>query len=206
MTEFIPRYSKKIWLSVFYLVFVGIVLLVLFFILRSGPEDNFLLYFSLALMIFPLAFFTMFFIKKITFQDYMIIHRYILEDIYVKYSEIEYIGISYIKTTKKKIVFNYMKNTEELRAILDTKIKDGIIEIDPVRTEKLINVEFRNIDAIKWMLYTSIPIIIVLNIVLAVLGFDIGENFSHIVSGVVFFITYSIAYNLLKKRKYVGKK
>jgi hypothetical protein len=49
----------------------------------------------------------------------------------------------------------------------------------------------------------SIPIILVLHIVLAALGLNLDKEISDIVSGIVFFITYSIAYYIIKKRKYV---
>jgi len=190
--HFKPQYQKAPVFSFIIMICLGFFIVIYMLVTRI---DNLLVFIiglilSSALFLLPLIFY-----RSIEFGETIIIKRYFYKPRIIYYSDIEDMGMSFIKTKSGKILIQSMKNSDLIVQVLNLKIKAGIILENQLEGEILA----KEIISFKAALI-SLPVSIGLDLMLRyfnVIPFTIGGTLQFFI---VWLLCFSVIYFYLRTK------
>ncbi len=191
---FIPKYERRLWFSIIITIVVILFLIVISIIFSAFKV---LLFAFLLLLILAGIFLNL--AKCINFGDRIVIQRYFFKEVILNYEDIEYVGVTYLKTTTIKLGFTHMINASDLITLLNQKMKNGLIPESP-NVKEFAFQELRSIGALKLTAYITVPILIAVRVAHF---FDLSILKNNIFNLLIILIpigTYFTAWILFKKR------
>ena len=132
---FKPKYHKKLRLSI-----VGLSLMLLIglpLLLKDPPDDVWVTvsFVGLAFMLLAMPFVL---IREIRFGDRIQIYRYLLLKHDRPYQDVVDVGLTGFRLGRMHVTWSQLENGEQLAAIVDSLIDKGIIPVDQLRGDQVV--------------------------------------------------------------------